>query len=588
MTAPTRWAAAGAVAGLVGLALVRIALFGWAGAAPDDARYLYVGLSVLDGHGPVTPDGRTFLLRSPVYGLLLATGGRVMGGDPLEGAHLAASAFALAGLVGAAYLGWRLGGPAVGIGTAIALAAAPLVWGLLPTLRVDLVQTAGVVAVLAALLRPEAWRWALAGAILGLTVLVKESVLLLLVLPIAWLRPLPIGRWLRLTAVYLALATAVAAWWWIVVWIDAGVVFPLNGLAVIEAREVAATPLRLRDAALLAVALGAWAAVLARARHEIGPRLLVVAAACLVPPAAYALLNGLSARNYAGLTVLSAVALALAGVDLLRWLLRWTSARPAGRRGAWLAAGAGLAVLTGIVALGQVLAERPERFDAPRQVAAWLAPRVEPGDRVVMTFRDRESVAVELYGQVTVAGLPVSRVAPDDPAEGYVWIGLRDEQLFGYRRDAWRQALARPRTRFLVLVEPHPLTPGELLPLLRSGAAPSFGLRPAATLAVAETVVEILEVEPAALSVDGDAIPLHLSAAAAEAWLDAAAGATAEPTAITRLVGARPVVVGSVDALDRLLARLGEAVCRQPAEAPSGEAALRLAPPDDSGACPEG
>ena len=88
LPADGRWIGLGFVAALVVLALLRVALGGWAPLAPDDARYLYVGLSILDGHGPITPSGSTFLLRSPVYGLALATGSTLVGGDPLVGARL--------------------------------------------------------------------------------------------------------------------------------------------------------------------------------------------------------------------------------------------------------------------------------------------------------------------------------------------------------------------------------------------------------------------------------------------------------------------------------------------------------------------
>ncbi len=68
-----------AVVAIVGV--LRLAMFGWAGIAPDDARYLYVGLSTLAGDGPVTPSGNVFLLRSPLYGILLA-GRRAVHGRP--------------------------------------------------------------------------------------------------------------------------------------------------------------------------------------------------------------------------------------------------------------------------------------------------------------------------------------------------------------------------------------------------------------------------------------------------------------------------------------------------------------------------
>ena len=68
------------------VAIARLVLFGWAGVAPDDARYVFVGLSTFDGHGPITPSGNVFLLRSPVYGIAVAAGSVIARNDPVAGA----------------------------------------------------------------------------------------------------------------------------------------------------------------------------------------------------------------------------------------------------------------------------------------------------------------------------------------------------------------------------------------------------------------------------------------------------------------------------------------------------------------------
>ena len=41
-----------------------------------------------------------------------------------------------------------------------------------------------------------------------------------------------------------------------------------------------------------------------------------------------------------------------------------------------------------------------------------------------------------------MAILPIARVDPSEPPEAYLWMGLRDRQLFGYRRAAWTATLA--------------------------------------------------------------------------------------------------------------------------------------------------
>src|SRR4029079_9452058 len=76
------------------------------------------------------------------------------------------------------------------------------------------------------------------------------------------------------------------------------------------------------------------------------------------------------------------------------------------------------------------------------ELAAWLATNVPEGGRVAMAFREREQMALRLYGRADVAILPIARVAPSEAPEDYLWMGLRDRQLFGYRRAAWSETLS--------------------------------------------------------------------------------------------------------------------------------------------------
>src|SRR3990172_10155890 len=91
-----------------------------------------------------------------------------------------------------------------------------------------------------------------------------------------------------------------------------------------------------------------------------------------------------------------------------------------------------------------------------------------------MAFRYRELVAVQLFGAVDVPGLVVVRVARDRELGDYLWIGLRDRQLFAIRRDSWGTTLGTAGTRYLVLAGPHPLTPTELAPALDGGLLPGI------------------------------------------------------------------------------------------------------------------
>ena len=520
---PTRehWLGFGFVAALVVLAVLRVGLGGWAAVAPDDARYLYVGLSILHGHGAVDPTGAIYLARSPVYGLLLASGSAVLGGDPLAGARIVALVVGLAGLAGAIRLGWLLAGPGGAAGTAVGLVATALVWRLIPTTRIDLVQTAAVIATLLAVWRPTSRRWALGGVLLGVSILIKETALPLLILPVSLLGFVPRAQVIRLGAIFIGATVATAAWWWIVVWVSSGQLFPLNALSALEARDVA-VPLRIaRSAAplLAAIAIG-WGVVAWRARHAPGPRLLLVAGAGLVPAALYAASLSLNARNFAGLAVLSAIAIGAAGAWLVGAIRDWARAQPH-RRGQVVAALALTAVAV-FALVSPVVGQRdvgrvvPDRLSD--RLAGWLAANVPAGGRVVMAFRERDAMALRRFGAADVALLPLVRVRATDPLEDYVWIGLRDRQLFGYQRAAWTTALTQPPVDELVLVGPHPFTPTELV--ASPGTAEQLGLSRVTALDEGADRVDIYRVDATAATAGTPDVPAHLSVEAAGAWLD--------------------------------------------------------------------
>jgi hypothetical protein len=512
---------------LVLVAVARLMLFGWAGVAPDDARYVFIGLSTFDGNGPITPSGNLFLLRSPVYGVALAAGSVFAGNAPIEGARIVAVILTLAGLLAAVRFGWVLAGPLAAAGTALALLAVPLIWRLVPTLRIDLPQAAGVGAMLLALYRPSVRRWALAGAVFGLTILVKETILLLALAPLAFAGTMPRARLAQLWGVFLVAAAVVAGWWWVVVWLKSGEIFPLNAVGVIERRDVGADiRLDLFGVGLLGLVGAAWAVVAGGARGDAGLRLLVVAAACLLPPAAYATLNGLSSRNYAGLAVLSAVAIGVAAARVVSWVQSRAPAEPRLRVGAL-----GLAAVVGIAGAtaGQIRVGDPGEPALPSQLVGWLRAETPPGDHVVMTFRYNEIVALGLYGDVAVPSLAAVRVDGDAPLSGFLWIGLRDQQLFGYTRSRWEATLRRPGTSHLVLAGPHPLTPAELMPTLDRGGLP--GVVRATSLEADDDWATIYRVDGAAVRANPSDVALHLSPAAAIAWLDMAEDASGGDTA---------------------------------------------------------
>lgn len=573
------WLGLGLVAALAALALIRIAFGGWGPLAPDDARYLYVGLSILDGQGPVNPSGTIFLLRSPVYGLSLAVGSSLVGGDPLVGARIVAVALTVLGLLGALRLGWLLAGPGGAVGSAIILIATPLLWRLIPSLRIDLPQTAIIVAVLLAVWRPSLSRWAVGGVLLGLAVLIKETALPVLLMPVALVGFVPLPRVARLAAVFVGAAVVTAAWWWVVVWLVTGQVFPLNALSIIEARDVDA-PLRVdRSTVPLLVAIVAgWGLVAWQARHAPGARLLLVAAACLAPAALYAASLGLNARNFAGLAVLSAVAVGAGGAWLVAGLREQRGAgsaalaRPARIVATFALAGVAVVALAAPV-IGQRDVGRTPPDHLADDLAGWLAVNAPEGGRIVSAFREREEMALRQFGRAEVAILPLERVDPAAPPDSYLWMGLRDRQLYGYGRAAWLTTLVDPPADVLMLVGAHPFTPFDLT--AEPSTAARLGLTLAATLEADGDRAEIHRVDLAMALAGTPDVPIHLSAAAASAWLDLGGG----DAAIGRLLAAGPVVTGDDNALRTLLDRLGSRACAAPAPA----AAIQLGP---AGSCP--
>ncbi len=562
-----RWLVpAGLAVALVALAALRIAAWGWAPAAPDDARYLYVGLRLLDGLGAVTPEGQPYLVRAPAYPLGLALGSRLGSGDPFGGAHLVTWSLGLAALVGAIALATRLGGPPGGVGAAVAAAASALAWNVLPTLRIDLPQAAGVVGVLLLLLDARtATRWLAAGLLLGLTILVKESVILLALLPVAW-----IGREAapvlarRAAAFWLGIAGA-AAWWWLVVWVRAGVVFPANGLAMIESRQVG-SEMQADLLGVVLVALGAigWVVTARGAVRERRLRPLVAAGLLVLPPAAYAVANGLSVRNLVVPAILTIAAIGVAGGILAARIAAGSRERRR-RLAAIVAAGAAAA----LVVAGQNAVAQPSPSPVPARLAAWLAERATPGSQVAATFRLREVTAVGLLPTgVAVRTFDPVRVPPGADAADYLWLGVRDAQLFGYSRSAVGSLLGDPRTGFLVVARPHPLAPVELLPDGDRDAAAALGLTAAVTIDGSRETAVVFSVDAAAAAAGAVTAPLRASAAGALAY------AGGDPDAPARLLAAAPFVTGAADELETVAALLGPGACRARVAAPNAEGSI--------------
>ena len=235
----------------------------------------------------------------------------------------------------------------------------------------------------------------------------------------------------------------------------------------------------------------------------------------------------------------------------VRWL--WTRARDRRLLAATLFSVLAVSVAGAVVA-GQRAAGSPPPAGVADDLTAWLRANTTDGDRIAMTFRDREAMALRLFGSVDVANLFPTRVEPVDDPASYLWMGLRDRQLFGYRRTDWERALTRAPVRYLVSSGPHPFHPTELLDALATGQV--SGIEWVASMDRDGGRAEVFSVDQTALELPWEFVPpTTMSAEAALAWLDLAASASSEALSARRLLGANPTVSG--DAVPALLTRLG-------------------------------
>jgi hypothetical protein len=557
---------AGAGAVLAGLAAIRLLAFGWAPLGADAGRYLYVGLSVFAGDGPRMETGDLYLARAPAFGIALAAPGALLGVDPVVGGRLVAVGLVLAGCVAALRLGWHLGGAPGAVGVALALAATPFLWWLVPTTSIDPVQAGGLLATIFVLRRADRRGWALAGLVFGLTVLVKETIAPAALLPLAWWGSLPARRWLRLTLLFGLMALLVAGWWWLLAWRETGAVFPLNALAGPLRRDVP-NPIALGPPQLIlgVIFAASWVILAARRHDEPLVRALVLALFCALPAAALAFREGLNERQYAIPVFLSVVAtgVALSGpigslgrrAQSLRGLSPGRAeGRPVVRDRALLAGATALAVVTVVAA--QVVAPRPVRTQAADQLAAHLHAVVPLGSRVVASFGVRSLLGVRLFRQATVDVLPTQAVQPVDDPASYVWLGLRGRDVFGLSVGGFARSLEAP-TSYLVIEGPGSLTPLELVPALETGLA-GPRLRPEAAISDGRRMAYAFAIDPRRRL---RAAGLHASADALTTWIRRASG----PGPTDRLLAARPVVSGDSIALERLLVTLGDGACLGPA-----------------------
>ncbi len=568
---------------MTGVAVLRLATGGWDAMLADHSRYVFSGMSLLDGRGYLGEAGETFYVRSPAYPVMVGGGFVVAGSD---GAHLVAWGLGLVGLLLAVWLAARLSGPVAALATAAAVIAVPQFWEQIVSLGIDLPHAAFYLGAIALLWHPRLGHWLAAGGLLGLTLLVKETVApAVVLLPIAWLPAwsgLGWRTWARLALVFLLAIAVVAGWWWFLVWRETGLLFPLNSLRAIvpDEAELTLDPTRTSAVAWLAAA-AAWAYLLVTRFRDAGVRLLALAALALAPAVTATVLLSQPERNLTVLVVLSCIAAGVAVADLSR--------ATAPRLPGWARLAATAAVAVALVAgpvMGQWMVGSPTRDPLPADAAALIRPSLRPGQEVISSFRGRSPLGVELFDlHVQVRLAPVSAVQrPADPSQ-YLWLGERRGTLFGITRDSWQRRLSSDNAAYLVLIAPHTLTPVDLLPALRSVDGGPNGLTFVETLTSPLGSADIFRITPGRID-RATGVRLHAEPGALTHWLDMAE-ASGMSNARQSLLAARPVVLARAANLKSLAGRLGALACFRPMRE-DGQPVLSIEPAAGQSDCKSG
>lgn len=218
--APEGRVAARIVAITVAAFLVAVAVGGPYFRSFDEAKYLGIGYSMLNGDGPRTVFGAVFLPHSPLWPIVIAAPDVWFGVDPFAWGQFlnALAGAALLLLVG--WIGWQIR-PLVGALAVAGYVALPYLADLTRTARLDVpaaaLALAYVVVGIAAVRRGSVRRGLVAGAIFAIAFCVKEIVLPLA--PVPFLVGIVAGRSireiLRVAAATVLVAAVGTAWWFL-------------------------------------------------------------------------------------------------------------------------------------------------------------------------------------------------------------------------------------------------------------------------------------------------------------------------------------------------------------------------------------
>ncbi|MEO6469298.1 MAG: hypothetical protein ABIP21_09365, partial [Acidimicrobiia bacterium] len=444
--------------------------------APDDAEYVGIGRQLLSWHVPTRISGDTYTIRSWVWPLLVGGASRLMSGDTFRGPMTLGVGLGGVGLVGAVAYAYRRRGGLAALVCALMLAVTAAVWFVAASTRVDVALIAFLMVTLLVAAGPKNGRRAIvAGVLAGLTLLVKESSALLVLLPVAWMGAMPFIKWRQYATRFWCGFALTVGWWFVVVLVTRGDIFPFEGLEQATARNVprAWAP---NAAAWLLVAtwVGAWILLAVRARGTVGVRVLLLAMLAFLPPVYIAWSNELAVRQFAPMAILGAIAVGMALADLVRSPM---ARMPQPEVAVWSLAA--VMVLGAVVPIARVR-DQPAFSSGVRMdriIGDWLRANTRDGDVVTSSFRFETMLWVREADHNPIRSLGFAMTAGSIPPVGdQVWLDWIDGAFYSLPRE--RLDKSTKASRVMILTGPNRKGPAALATWLQQ-FGPLAGFTPA-------------------------------------------------------------------------------------------------------------
>lgn len=371
--------------------VVRMALEGLNGPVFSDAgAYLYAGKSLITGHGLTAPDGNLFHPHGPVGPLLIAVPSQLLGTDPFTGPKIVIALIFLASLLGTVRIGQLLGGDTGALCTAAALAAVPFIWSGFLEVLIDQPQLGLMVAVILLLMTPTASRVVGAGVLFGICILTKETIALAAMMPLAWIGAMPRREIRRMTLIFFGTIFVTAFWWWVVVWVDSGVIFPFDQIGRVGSRSTERFGIGGAEVLTLVILILAWIWFVSRERHSPRSRLVMLAGLGMIPPTIIAVSQQLDFRQ---LLIVSALTCVAGGVALAGWLREQSDSKR--RVGSYRAfnviTGALILLALGLTVRAQIITQPGEPLNLGT-IVWWLNESTEPEEQIAITYAYRREI----------------------------------------------------------------------------------------------------------------------------------------------------------------------------------------------------